>query len=169
VEDRIVKSNCKRKDENMGFRKAGWLKNSFFRGNISVLAVSGAFTNLGAGAMGLFMPEYFQRLGGNTVILGLIGFPVLIIQLFMFLLGGLAADYHGRKKLIVLTAFYGAFFPLLYAVFQDWRLFVAISIIAAFGSMSVPATQVIIADSAPPEKRARGISATQVVSSYLWL
>jgi MFS family permease len=169
VEDRIVKSNCKRKDENMGFRKAGWLKNSFFRGNISVLAVSGAFTNLGAGAMGLFKPEYFQRLGGNTVILGLIGFPVLIIQLFMFLLGGLAADYHGRKKLIVLTAFYGAFFPLLYAVFQDWRLFVAISIIAAFGSMSVPATQVIIADSAPPEKRARGISATQVVSSYLWL
>lgn len=151
--------------KKLGISKAGWLKNSFFRGNISILAVSGAFTNLGAGAMGLFMPEYFQRLGGNTLILGLMGFAVLIIRLVMFLLGGLVADYHGRKKIIVLTAFYGAFFPLLYAVFQDWRLFVVISIIAAFSSLSVPATQVIIADSAPPEKRARGISVTQVVSS----
>jgi MFS family permease len=145
--------------------KAGWLKNSFFRGNISVLAVSGAFTNLGAGAMGFFMPEYFQRLGGNTLILGLMGFAVLVIQLFMFLVGGFAADHHGRKKIIVLIAFYGALVPLLYAVFQDWQLFVVIGIIAAFGSLSVPATQVIIADSAPPEKRARGISITQVVSS----
>jgi len=149
----------------MGFSKAGWLKNSFFRGNIIVLAVSGAFTNIGAGVMGFFMPEYFRRLGGNTVVLGSIAFAVLIIQLFMFLFGGLAADQHGRKKIIVLTAFYGALFPVLYAVFQDWRLFVAISIIAAFGSLSVPATQVIIADSAPPEKRARGISTTQVVAT----
>jgi MFS family permease len=140
-------------------------KSSYFRGNIVVLAVSGAFTNLGAGVIGFFMPEYFQRLGGNTVVLGMIGFAVLIIQLFMFLLGGFVADQHGRKKIIVLTAFYGALFPLLYAVFQDWHLFVAISIIAAFSSVSVPATQVIIADSAPPEKRATGISAAQVVSS----
>jgi MFS family permease len=143
----------------------GWLKNSSFRGNIVVLAVSGAFTNLGAGVIGLFMPEYIQRLGGNTVVLGLMSFAVLIIQLFMFLLGGFVADQHGRKKIIVIAAFYGALFPLLYAVFQDLQLFVAISIIAAFGSVSVPATQVILADSVSPEKRARGISATQAVSA----
>jgi MFS family permease len=149
----------------MGFSKPSWLKNSYFRGNISVLAVSGAFTNMGMGVMGLFMPEYFQRLGGNTVLLGTMGFAVLIIQLFMFLLGGFAADQHGRKKIIVIAAFYGALFPLLYAVFQDWRLFIAINIIAAFGSISIPAKKVIIADSAPPEKRASGISAAQVVTS----
>jgi len=149
----------------MGLRKANWLKNSFFRGNISVLAVSGAFTNMGVGAMGLFTPEYFQRLGGNTLVLGLIGFAVLIIRLFMLLIGGFVADQHGRKKIIVIAAFYGAFFPLLYAVFQDWRLFFVISVIAAFSSLSVPAMQVIIVDSAPPEKRAIGISVTQVVST----
>ena len=149
----------------MVFSKTGWIKKSYFRGNISVLAVSGAFTNLGTGVIALFMPEYFKRLGGNTVILGLMGFAILIIQLFMYLLGGLAADLHGRKKIIVITAFYAALFPLLYAVFQDWQLFAAISIIAAFGSISVPAKQVIIADSVPPEKRASGISVTQVVSS----
>ncbi len=148
----------------VGFSKTGWLS-SFFQGNMVVLAASGAFTNLGTGVIGIFMPEYFQRLGGNTMILGVMGFAVLMIQFSMFLLGGFIADQHGRKKIIVLTAFYGAFFPLLYVVFQDWRLFVAISIIAAFSSVSIPATQVIIADSASPERRARGISAVQVVSS----
>jgi MFS family permease len=138
---------------------------SYFRGNIVTLAVSGAFTSLGVGVIGLFMPEYFRRLGGNTVFLGLMGFVVLIIQLFTFFLGGFIADHHGRKKIIVLTAFYGALFPLLYAVFPDWRLFVAISIIAAFSGVSVPASQAIMADSVPPEKRATGISVAQVFSS----
>lgn len=149
----------------MGFTKPSWLKNSYLRGNIGVLAVSGAFTNMGTGAMALFMPEYFQRLGGNTVILGTMGFAVLIIRLFMFLIGGLTADQHGRKKLIVNAAFYSTFFPLFYAIFQDWRLFVATNIIAALGTISLPAKQVIIADSAPPEKRAIGISTAQVITS----
>jgi len=62
--------------------------------------VSGAFTNLGAGVIGLFMPEYFQRLVGNTVVLGMMGFVVIIIQFFMFLLGGFVADQQEGKKLL---------------------------------------------------------------------
>jgi MFS family permease len=138
--------------------------NPYFQRNTLVLAVSTAFANLGAGVMGCFMPEYFRRLGGNTVVLGFLSFTVFI-QFFTLLLGGFIADHHGRKNIIVVTAFYAALFPLLYAVFQDWHVFVAISVIATFTSLSVPATQAIIADSAPPEKRATGISAVQVVSS----
>lgn len=130
-----------------------------------MLAVSGACTNLGAGIIGLFMPEYFRRLGGNTLILGLMGFLVFVVQLFTLLLGGLIADNYGRRKVTVLTAFYGALFPLLYAVFQDWRLFIAISVVAAFGSVSAPASHAIVVDSIPPDKRATGISALQVFSS----
>jgi MFS family permease len=144
--------------------KPNRFKNSYFQRNTLVLAVSGAFTSLGAGVIGLFMPEYFRRLGGSTVVLGFMSFAVFI-QLFTFLLGGFIADHSGRKKIIVLTAFYGALFPLFYAVFQDWRLFVAMSVISTFSSLSVPASQAIIADSAPPESRATGISAVQVVSS----
>jgi len=140
-------------------------KNSYFQGNIAVLAVSGAFTNLGAGIIGLFMPEYFRRLGGNTLILGLAGFLVFVVQLFTLLLGGLIADNYGRRRVMVLTAFYGALFPLLYAVVQDWRLIAAIGVVAAFGTVSAPASHAIVADSIPPEKRATGISALQVISS----
>jgi MFS family permease len=140
-------------------------KNSFLRGNVVVLAVSGAFSNLGAGIIGVFMPEYFSRLGGKTLVLGLMGFLIFAVQVFTLLVGGFIADHHGRRKIIVLTAFYGAFFPLLYAVFQDWRLFVVISVVAALGSVSTPASRAIVADSIPPDKRATGISAIQVFSS----
>jgi len=140
-------------------------KNSYFRGNLLVLAVSGVVSNLGAGIIGLFMPEYFKRLGGNTLILGLMGFLVFVVQLFTVLLGGFIADNYGRRKIIVLTAFYGALFPLFYAVFQEWRLFIVLNVIAALGSVSAPASRAIVVDSIPPEKRATGISALQVVSS----
>jgi len=143
----------------------GLFKNSYFRGNVFVLAVSGAFTNLGAGIIGLFVPEYFRRLGGNTVALGLMGFLAFAVQFLMLLLGGLWADHYGRRKILVPAAFYAVLFPLLYAVVQDWRFIVAIGVVAATGNVSAPAYHAIIADSVPPEKRATGISILQVVSS----
>jgi MFS family permease len=143
----------------------GLFKNSFLRENIAVLAVSNAFANLGAGVIGVFMPEFFRRLGGNTIAFGLIGFLIFVIQFFTLLLGGFIADHYGRRKILVLTAFYGALFPLLYAVVQDWRFLAAVLVVAAIGSISSPASHAIIADSIPPEKRATGISALQVFSS----
>jgi len=147
-------------------KKQDLFKNSYFRGNIVVLAASGVVTNLGAGIIGSYMPEYFRRLGGNTLVLGLMGSSfVLVAQLFTLLLGGFIADHYGRRKIMVLTAFYGALFPLLYALFQDWRFVAAIGVVAGFGSVSAPAYHAIVADSIPPEKRATGISTLQVVSS----
>jgi MFS family permease len=68
-------------------------------------------------------------------------------------------------KIIVFTAFYSIIFPLLYAFIQDWRIFTALSIIGVLGTLSGPASQAIVADSIPPEKRTTGIASLQVVSS----
>jgi MFS family permease len=87
------------------------------------------------------------------------------IQFFTLIPGGFIADHYGRRKILVLTAFYGALFPLFYAVVRDWRLFAVVTVIAAFGSISGPAYHAIVVDSVPPEKRATGISVLQVVSS----
>lgn len=138
---------------------------SFFRGNIAVLAVSGAFTSLGAGMIGVYTPKYFLSLGGNTLTLGLIGAAGSVIQFFMFLLGGYAADHYGRRKILVAIAFYGILFPFFYLILQDWRLFAVVSVFAAFGSLSGPAWHAIVADSVPTEKRTSGIASLQVFSS----
>jgi len=115
--------------------------------------------------IGVYMPKYFLNLGGNALTLGLIGAIGAIVQFFMLPLGGFAADYYGRRKILVATAFYGILFPFLYFILQDWRLFAVVSIFAVFGSLSGPAMRAMVADSVPPEKRTSGIAALQVFSS----
>jgi len=137
----------------------------FFRGNILVIAVSSAIRSFGGGFTSTYVSLYFIELGGNPLTLGLMASIALLVQSVMLLLGGFIADYYGRRRIMVLTAFYGVFFPLLYAVVRDWRLFAALSIIAALGAVSNPASYAMVADSIPPEKRTTGIASLQVVSS----
>jgi len=137
----------------------------FFRGNILVIAVSSAIRSFGGGFIGTYVSLYFVELGGNPLTLGLVASAALLVQSVMLLLGGFIADYYGRRRIMVLTAFYGVFFPSLYAVVRDWRLFAALSIISALGAVSNPASHAMVADSIPPEKRTTGIASLQVVSS----
>ena len=115
--------------------------------------------------IGVYMPKYFLNLGGNALTLGFIGAMGAVVQFFMLPLGGFAADCYGRRKILVVTAFYGVLFPFFYFILQDWRLFALVSVFAAFGSLSGPAMRAMVADSVPPEKRTSGIAALQVFSS----
>jgi MFS family permease len=138
---------------------------NFFRGNIGVIAVGSAIRGFGGGIISTYVSLYFIGLGGSPLTLGLMASIASVIQCVMFLLGGFIADYYGRRKIMVLAAFYGIIFPLLYAVVQDWRIFAVLSIIGTLGVMSNPASHAIVADSIPPQKRTTGIASLQVVSS----
>jgi MFS family permease len=138
---------------------------SFFKGNLLTLAVSSAFTSLGIGMIGVYLPKYFVSLGGNTLTLGFVGAVAAMVQFGMLFLGGITADRYGRKGILVAAAFYGMLSPFLYFLFSDWRLFAIVSVIAAFGAVSIPAWHAVVADSVPPEKRSGGIAALQVFSS----
>ncbi len=137
----------------------------FFQKNILVIAASGAVKSFGGGLTSTYVSLYFVELGGNPFTLGFVASCALLVQSVMLLLGGSIADYYGRRKVIVLTALYGVFFPSLYAIVRDWRLFAALSVIAAVGVVSNPASHAIVADSIPPEKRTIGIASLQVLSS----
>lgn len=138
---------------------------SFFKGNLLALAVSSAFTSLGIGMIGVYLPKYFLNIGGNTLTLGFVGAASAVVQFCAFFLGGVAADRYGRKSLLVGAAFYGILAPFLYFLLNDWRLFATVSAVAAFGAVSLPAWHAVVADSVPPEKRSSGIAALQVFSS----
>jgi MFS family permease len=137
----------------------------FFRGNILVIAVSSAIASFGGGFTSIYVSLYFVELGGSTITLGLMASIALLVQFITLPLGGFIADYYGRRRIMVLTAFYGVFFPLFYAVVRDWRLFAALSIIAALGATSFSASHAMVADSIPPEERTTGIASLQVISS----
>jgi len=138
---------------------------NFFQGNITVIAASSAVNGFGGGLISAYVSLYFVELGGNPITLGLMTAMTAMIGCAMFLLGGVIADYYGRRRIIVLTAFYSIFFPLLYAVVQDWRLFAALSVVAAFGSISNPAFHALVVDSISLGKRTTGIASLQVISS----
>jgi len=137
----------------------------FFQGNILVIAASSAIRSFGGGFTSAYVSLYFVELGGNPLTLGLMASIALLVQCVMLFLGGFTADYYGRRRIMVLTAFYGMFFPLLYAVIRDWHIFAALSIISALEAISNPASHAIVVDSIPPEKRTTGIASFQVLSS----
>ena len=140
--------------------------NSFgLGGNLSVIAVSSAFKSFGGGLVNSYIPLYFFELGGSPFSFGLTAALASLIGCVMFLLGGFISDYYGRKRIMFIAAFYGVFSALLFAVIRDWRLFAIVSIVAAFASISGPASVALVADSVSPEKRATGIASLQVISS----
>jgi len=137
----------------------------FYRGNIAVIASSNAVKNFGSGIINTYISSYFVKIGGDTITLGLMTSMASMVQCLMFFLGGFIADHYGRRKIIVVAAFYSTLFPLLYAVVQDWRIFIASTIIGVLGAISSPATHAITADSIPPKRRTTGIASLQVISS----
>jgi MFS family permease len=137
----------------------------FYQGNIAVIASSSAIGNFGSGIISTYVSSYFVEIGGDPITLGLMTSIASIIQCFVLFLGGFIADHYGRRRIMVSVALYSVLFPLLYAVVQDWRIFVVSTIIAAFGAISNPASRAMVVDSIPPEKRTTGIASLQVVST----
>ncbi len=135
-----------------------------FGGNIPALALSSAIRSVG-GFVGIYIPLYFVHIGGNPLTLGLLGSAASMIQFFALAIGGLIADYYSRRKVIVLAAFYAVFFPFLYAVVQDWRVFSVFTVLAIVGTVSNPAIHATVVDSLQSDRRTTGIAYLQVVSS----
>lgn len=137
----------------------------FFQGNLLVIALSSAVRSLGS-FVGVYLPRYFLLIGGNPLTLGLYTSVAYLVQFLTLSVGGYVADFHGRRRIIVLAAFYGVFFPFLYALVQDWRVFGALTLFATIGAVSNPAVHATVADSIVPERRTFGIASLQVVSSF---
>jgi MFS family permease len=136
-----------------------------FKGNFTIIALSSVVKGFGGGLISAYVSLYFVELGGSPVTLGLMAAVASIIGSVMFLLGGFIADFYGRKRIIVFAAFYGAFFPLSYVIVQDWLLFAALNVVAAFGLVSSPAVHALVVDSISLGKRTIGLASLQVLSS----
>lgn len=115
--------------------------------------------------MGIYLPKYFVQIGGDPLTLGLLTSASSLIQFFTLSIGGFLADYYGRRKPIVFAAFYSVFFPLLYAIVRDWRVFGVLTVLSTVGTIASPSVHAIVADSVPPNRRTLGITNLQVVSS----
>lgn len=141
------------------------LAHPHLQGNIKVVALSSGAKTFGAGLIGTYMALYFVEIGGSPLTLGLMTAAASIVGGLTSILGGLIADYYGRRKIVVLSAFYAILFPVLYAMILDWRFFSIMVGFAALESISRPALRALIVDSISPNRRTTVIAFLQVVSS----
>lgn len=139
---------------------------ALFRGNIGVIVGSNMVNGFGTGIISPFLSLYFVSIGGDPIRLGFMSSLSIIMQCVILFLGGRLADHHGRRRLIVIAAFYAILFPALYAFIRDWRIFFLTSALGAFGAVSSPALHAMVADSVPPEKRTTAISIIQVLPAF---
>ncbi|MGD0159845.1 MAG: MFS transporter [Candidatus Bathyarchaeia archaeon] len=137
-----------------------------FRGNIGVIIGSNMVNGFGTGIISPFLSLYFVSIGGDPIRLGLMSSLSTLIQCLILFIGGRLADHYGRRRLIVIAAFYAILFPALYALIHDWRIFFLTSALGAFGAVSSPALHATVADSVPPSKRTTAISVLQVFPAF---
>jgi len=136
-----------------------------FRSNIAVIAGISMVNGLGTGAISTYVSLYFLSIGGDPLRLGIMTSMSAVIQCLVLFLGGFIADHYGRRRVMVIAAFYAAVFPALYALIREWQIFIIASAIGAIGAVSSPASHATVADSIPAGRRTTGISTLQVVSS----
>ncbi len=108
---------------------------------------------------------YFMELGASPADVGFLVMLSWVVLAFSRLVGGHLADTVGRKRIIVpMTILYGVS-NLVYSMAPSWIWLVPAQILTSIALMYQPAIESILADSLPPERRGKGMSAVNAASS----
>lgn len=138
---------------------------SFVRGNFLILLVSWTLMNFASAIPETYYSLYVLALGGDAVIIGVIGFASSLILGLIQFPGGYLADKHGRRWLIVTMTFGVAVAYLIYAFAPSWRLILVAGVLQSLCLVYQPALGAITADSIPAEKRGVGFSVQMLLPS----
>jgi MFS family permease len=131
---------------------------SFIKGNILINTVTIAIILVTSAIPYTFYPKYIEELGGNSFIVGVIGFAAYITLALVQIPGGYLADKHGRRKLTITMTFGISITYFLFAIAPNWQFFMFATILQNVFMIYQPALQALVADSTPPEKRGMGFS-----------
>lgn len=132
--------------------------------NILVLLVAIVLLGLGEELWVSFVPKYLEAVGANVLVWA--GYRSLkdILDAIYQYPGGILTDRLGRRRALVLFNLLAIFGYLLYLFSRDWPLvLVGTLFVAAWSSMSLPATFAVIGDSLAQNRRAVGFSVQSIV------
>lgn len=112
---------------------------------------------------------FFEGLGANYFLLGVIGFAGSIAIALVQFPGGYLADRHGRRLLVVVMT-YGVAFSMFFFIFAPtWQFIVLGVVIQNFCLLYQPAMYAIMMDSVAPEYRGQGFMFQAVVTNLFSL
>ncbi len=134
--------------------------------NVILMSLTWSIMNPFGAAVNTYAILFWESLGADPLIIGIISSAYLISISFSRLIGGYLADAIGRKKTIVyMTVVYGLSNFIL-ALAENWFHILIAQIIIGFSLMYQPAISSLITESLPKEIRARGIAIAGVTGGF---
>jgi len=147
-------------------RRTGHL--SGLKGNVIVLGATASLTYFAESMAYPYELLYLQALGAPALAIGLLGSLASLLVLVSRLLGAYAADSRGRKGVAVLATFGVALsYSVIAAAPFWWIAAVGVALVGAFSSLSLPAIQALIADSAASGRRGLAYALVDTLPSAL--
>jgi DHA1 family multidrug resistance protein-like MFS transporter len=137
---------------------------SFMRGNVLVLSISDSLGMFARSMVFPFIPLYIVSLGGFPAEIGIVYALSPLGGLLVFPVAGYLADHFSRKRLIAYSGFMTAGIILINVFATSWEWIALARLLQGFIVFHFPATSALVADSLPPDNRARGMATMTTVS-----
>ena len=142
---------------------------AFIQGNFLILLISWVLMFFSGPIPSTYSSLYFKGLGANDFMIGVIGFAGSMALAFVQFPGGLLADQHGRRWLVV-TMTFGVTFAIAFFIFApSWHWIVLGTAIQNFCLLYQPALFAIMIDSVSPEHRGTGFTLQFAVTNLVSL
>jgi len=148
-------------------RSARYLRTAEYLGlhrDLAVLLVAILLLGAGEELWSRFLPKYLEALGASALIIGLFGTLKDLLDALYQYPGGMISDRVGNRGALVVFSLLAALGYAIYVVFPSWQgIFVGTVFVAAWSSLSLPATFSIIGGSLPATKRAMGFAVQSII------
>jgi MFS family permease len=142
---------------------------AFIQGNFLILLTSWVLMFFSGPIPSTYSSLYFQGLGANDFMIGVIGFAGSMALAFVQFPGGLLADQHGRRWLVV-TMTFGVTFAIAFFIFApSWHWIVLGTAVQNFCLLYQPALFAIMIDSVSPEHRGTGFTLQFAITNLVSL
>lgn len=136
----------------------------FMRGNVKIMAITGALGMFGRQMSFPYASLYILALGGEPAQIGYVNSLAPLAGLLAFPIAGHLCDHSSRVKMIGITGLFSGLVYLLFVFALDWRWIALGSLLRGFTVIQFPPSSAILADSLAPEDRGRGIAAMNTLS-----
>jgi len=136
---------------------------SFIQGNFLILVLSWIFMDFGMEIPEPYYSYYVIALGGNAVIIGIIGFASSLALASVQFPGGYLADKYGRRWLVSTMTFGVGLAYVFYALAPAWHMILLGAMVLNVCLVYQPALMAMVADSLPSKRRGMGFSIINLI------
>ncbi len=112
---------------------------------------------LGFGIIIPLLPFYAETFGASAFVIGMLSTSFSLMQFVFAPIWGRLSDRYGRRPIIILGLLGSAVSYVAFGLATSLTMLFAARILSGIAGANIPTAQAFIADSTPPEQRARGM------------